>query len=68
MMRIIYVIQYSNPEAPERACFNDSYNLDGKELYKRLCLPEKIKTYGSESADEEMTLDQCTLDSEDEPR
>ena len=67
-------ILYSNPEIPERSCFNDSYHLDGKELFKRLCLPQKIKTSRSystkiEAAKDEKTLDQCLWDAaEDDAR
>ena len=58
----VNVIKYSNPGAPERSCFNDGQYLDGKELFKRLCLPQKIKNYGSHSKKDEKTLEQCILD------
>ena len=61
-------ILYSNPEIPERSCFNDSYHLDGKELFKRLCLPQKIKKYGSDSTKIKKTFDQCTREAEDDAR
>ena len=70
----INVIKYSNPGAPERRCFNDGQYLDGKELFKRLCLPQKIKTSRSystkhEAKKDEKTLDQCIWDAaEDDAR
>ena len=70
----VNVIKYSNPGAPERRCFNDGQYLDGKELFKRLCLPQKIKTSRSystkvEAAKDEKTLDQCIRDAaEDDAR
>ena len=59
-------ILYSNPEIPERSCFNDSHSLDGKELFKRLCFSQEIKTYGSKSTTNKKTFDQCTLEAENE--
>ena len=67
-MCYLYITQYSNPDVPERSCFNDSHNLDGKELFKRLCLPQKIKTYESYSTQDEKTFDKCTREIEDEAR
>ena len=70
----VNVIKYSNQDAPERRCFNDGQYLDGKELFKRLCLPQKIKTSRSystkiEAAKDEKTLDQCLWDAaEDDAR
>ena len=55
---------YSNPEIPERSCFNDSHSLDGKELFKRLCFSQEIKTYGSKSTTNKKTFDQCTQEAE----
>ena len=54
----------SNPNIPVRSCFNDSKYIDGKELYKRLCLPKPIKSYGSPLASDEKTFDQCARDAE----
>ena len=62
----VNLFHYSNPEVPERSCFNDSHNLDGKELFKRLCLPQKIKASGSYSTKVEKTFDQCTREVEDD--
>ena len=70
----VNLIKYSNPGAPERSCFNDGQYLDGKELFKRLCLSQKIKTSRSystkvEAAKDEKSLDQCLWDAaEDDTR
>ena len=55
-----YIIETSNPNIPERSCFNDSHYIDGKELYKRLCLP----TINNNSDEDDISFDTCTRESD----
>ena len=55
-----YIIETSNPNIPERSCFNDSHYIDGKELYKRLCLPK----INNNSDEDSISFDTCTRESD----
>ena len=58
-------IKNSNPDIPERKCFNDSKSMDGRELYKQLCLPPPSdNTNGVDSSSDEMSFDYCVRQSE----
>ena len=54
-------IKNSDPNIPERRCFNDSQSLDGRELFKRLCLaPSNNNKYRAESRSyDNLSFDQC---------
>ena len=56
-----YVINNSNPNIPERQCFNNSAYLNGKELFRLLCL-EPEHNHGSHGYSKPKTYSSCVYE------
>jgi hypothetical protein len=55
-----------NPNIPERQCFNNSAYLDGKDLFRLLCL-ESEHNHGSSGYSKPKTFSQCAYAIKEEP-
>ena len=56
-----YEIPNSHPNIPERQCFNNSAYLDGKDLFRLLCL-EPEHQHGAVGYSKPKTFSQCAYE------